>query len=102
MYIRREKGPVGVRLPDGSILMRSDLPAPGTRRWVGRRKAAVVAAVEHGLIGIDEALERYDLSSEEFAQWRDAFNRHGEVALRITAIQRYRPRSPAGLAPADA
>ena len=31
--------------PDGSPLTIADLPAPGTRRWVIRRKAEVVAAV---------------------------------------------------------
>ena len=32
--------------PDGSPLTIDDLPAPGTKRWVIRRKAEVVAAVE--------------------------------------------------------
>ena len=31
--------------PDGSPLTIADLPAPGTRRWVIRRKAEVVAAL---------------------------------------------------------
>ena len=31
--------------PDGSPLTIADLPAPGTKRWVIRRKAEVVAAV---------------------------------------------------------
>ena len=34
---------------DGSPLTMADLPAPGTTRWVIRRKAAVVAAVRGGL-----------------------------------------------------
>ena len=34
--------------PDGSPLTISDLPAPGTKRWVIRRKAEVVAAVRGG------------------------------------------------------
>ena len=32
--------------PDGSPLTIADLPAPGTKRWVIRRKAEVVAAVD--------------------------------------------------------
>jgi hypothetical protein len=31
--------------PDGSPLTIADLPPPGTKRWVIRRKAEVVAAV---------------------------------------------------------
>ena len=42
--------------PDGSPLTIADLPAPGTRRWVIRRKAEVVAAVRGGLLSLDEYL----------------------------------------------
>lgn len=90
MYIRRDKGPVYVVLPDGSKLTRSDLPPPDTLRWVVRRKATVVAAVEHGLIDEKEACDLYNLSAEELAIWREAVNRHGTAALRVTAIQKYR------------
>lgn len=90
MYIRREKGPVYVLLPDGSKLTRSDLPPANTQRWVARRKATVVAAVEHGLIGEKEACEMYRLSEEELSDWRQAVQRHGTAALRVTAIQKYR------------
>jgi hypothetical protein len=34
---------------DGSPLTIADLPAPGTKRWVIRRKAEVVSAVRGGL-----------------------------------------------------
>jgi len=43
-----------------------DLPPPGTKRWIARRKAAVVAAVRSGAIGLEEACRRYELSEEEF------------------------------------
>ncbi len=90
MYLKRVDGPRQVTLPDGRILTRADLPAPDTRRWVASRKAVVVRAVQHGLISEKEALERYSLSEEEFAQWRNAVETHGEKALRVTAIQKYR------------
>jgi hypothetical protein len=90
MYIRRIKGPHSVTLPDGTIMTRADLPEPGTRRWVASRKAAVVRAVDHGLISEPEARETWDLSSEELAAWRRAVDRHGVAALRATALQRYR------------
>jgi hypothetical protein len=90
MYIRRGKGPVAVVLPDGSRLTRSDLPPADTDRWVARRKAVVVAAVDHGLIEVTEACEMYRLSEEELDTWRHAVARHGASALRITSLQRYR------------
>ena len=90
MYIRREKGPVFVTLPDGSKMTRSDLPSRTTRRWVARRKALVVKAVASGLITEDEACEMYNLSLEELSSWRIAMERHGARALRATALQKYR------------
>ncbi len=44
--------------PDGSPLTIADLPAPGTKRWVIRRKAEVVAAVRGGLLSLEEACSR--------------------------------------------
>ena len=90
MYIRRIKGPHSVTLADGTIMTRADLPAPDTRRWVASRKAAVVNAVDHGLITQEEALETWSLSEEELDAWRRAVSRHGIAALRATALQRYR------------
>jgi hypothetical protein len=77
-------------LPDGSKLTRSDLPPVNTKRWVARRKATVVAAVDNGLLDPVEACEMYRLSPEELDIWRTAVHRHGAGALRVTAIQKYR------------
>ncbi|MCL4065306.1 DUF1153 domain-containing protein [Pseudomonas sp. GX19020] len=90
MYLRRVHGPRQVTLPDGSVLTRADLPAPETRRWVASRKATVVRAVAHGLITAEEARERYSLSEEEFRLWCDAVEKHGEKALKVTSIQKFR------------
>ena len=90
MYIRRDRGPVFVTLPDGSKLTRSDLPSRTTRRWVARRKATVVTAVASGLISEAEACAMYALSSEELHSWRIAMETHGARALRATAVQKYR------------
>ncbi len=90
MFLKRVDGPRQVTLPDGSILSRADLPPPDTRRWVASRKLVVVRAVAHGLIAEAEALERYALSAEEFALWRDAVATHGEKALKVTTLQKYR------------
>lgn len=90
MYLKRVDGPRQVTLPDGSILTRADLPPAETRRWVASRKAVVVRAVVYGLLSEAEALERYALSEEEFALWRRAVELHGEQALKVTTIQKYR------------
>jgi hypothetical protein len=90
MYLKKVDGPRQVTLPDGSILTRADLPPPETRRWVASRKAVVVKAVLYGLITQSEAMERYALSEEEFGLWRDAIETHGEKALRVTTLQKYR------------
>lgn len=90
MYIRREKGPIFVTLSDGTKMTRSDLPPPSTKRWVARRKAVVVAAVDSGLIEPSEACAMYRLSDEELEIWRSAMRKHGAAALRVTSIQRYR------------
>ena len=76
--------------PDGSPLTIADLPAPGTKRWVIRRKAEVVAAVAGGLLSVDEACKRYTLSLEEFTSWQRAVERSGMPGLRVTRIKHYR------------
>jgi len=90
MYIRKVDGPRVVKLPDGTTLTRADLPSTKTRRWVASRKALVVKAVKYGLITESEAMERYDLSDEEFASWSYAIENHGEAALKTTRVQQYR------------
>ena len=76
--------------PLGEPLTLDTLPPPDTRRWVVRRKAEVVAAVNGGLLSVDEACERYDLTVEEFASWQRAIDRSGMPGLRVTRIQHYK------------
>lgn len=73
--------------PMREILTRDTLPAPNTRRWVASRKAQVVAAVESGLLTIDEAMARYRLSHEEFYSWQRAMDRAGVSGLRVAWSQ---------------
>ena len=70
--------------PDGERMTVADLPEATTRRWVPRRKARVVAAVEGGLISREEALARYGITMEEFASWRAAMSRLGLRGLCVT------------------
>ena len=76
--------------PLGEPLTLDSLPPPGTTRWVVRRKAEVVSAVNGGLLSVDEACQRYGLSLEEFAGWQRAVDRSGMPGLRVTRIQHYK------------
>ncbi|HTV89364.1 MAG TPA: DUF1153 domain-containing protein [Stellaceae bacterium] len=67
-----------------------ELPSPDTKRWVVRRKAVVVQAVRSGLISLQEACRRYNLSLEEFLAWQRAIERYGVPGLRVTRLQIYR------------
>lgn len=66
------------------------LPPPNTKRWVIRRKAAVVGAVRAGLLTLEDACKRYHLSVEEFLSWQRLIERHGLPGLRATRLQDYR------------
>ena len=82
--------PTSVIGPLGEPLTLDSLPSPKTRRWVIRRKAQVVAAVQGGLLTFDEACERYSLTLEELASWERSVDRSGMQGLRVTRVQHYR------------
>ncbi|MEO5867461.1 MAG: DUF1153 domain-containing protein [Sphingomonas sp.] len=82
--------PAKVIGPLGEALTIDTLPPPETTRWVVRRKAEVVAAVNGGLLSVDEVCARYNLTVEEFAGWQRAIDRSGMPGLRVTRIQHYR------------
>lgn len=88
--------PAAVIGPAGEELTLDNLPPPDTTRWVSRRKAQVVAAIEGGLLTADEACARYRMSREELANWQRLFDRVGVPGLRTTRIQYYREAFPAG------
>jgi hypothetical protein len=68
----------------------ADLPAPGTKRWVIRRKAVVIAAVRGGLLSLEEACSRYMLTVDEFLSWQSSIDQYGLAGLRTTRTQQYR------------
>ncbi|MDR3461807.1 MAG: DUF1153 domain-containing protein [Beijerinckiaceae bacterium] len=76
--------------PDGSPLTIADLPPSGTKRWVIRRKAEVVAAVRGGLLSLEEACSKYTLTVDEFLSWQMSIDQHGLAGLRTTRLQHYR------------
>lgn len=70
-----------------------ELPPPGVTRWVIRRKAQVVEAVQAGMLTVEEVCSRYSVSLEEFRSWQRSFERHGLYGLRTTRSQIYRNSS---------
>ena len=77
----RQKSVIG---PTGEPLTVENLPPPNPKRWVIRRKAEVVIAVNHGLICREEACDRYQISVEEFHNWEQQLAAHGFSGLRVT------------------
>ena len=59
--------PAQVIGPLGEPLTIDDLPSPKTKRWVVRRKAEVVAAVNGGLLTIDEDKLRHEARAQRTA-----------------------------------
>ena len=90
MYLQKHNGPRSVKLADGSVMTRADLPNPETRRWVASRKASVVRAVNGGLLVREEALAMYQISDDEFSEWESAVIEHGEAGLKATTVRRDR------------
>lgn len=82
--------PASVVGPLGEPLTLETLPSGSTSRWTPRRKAEVVAAVSGGLLSIEEACQRYDLTLEELASWERSVERAGLNGLRVTRMQHYR------------
>jgi hypothetical protein len=76
--------------PLGQPLTLKQLPPAGFGHWVPRRKAEVVAAVRGGLLTMDEALQRYNMTIEEYAGWERAVAHFGLSGLRTTQTTQYR------------
>jgi hypothetical protein len=79
-----------------SITGLDDLPPPDTQRWVIRRKAQVLSAIEGGRISRAEACARYRISEAELRLWERAITCAGVPGLRVTRVQIYRPVFEAG------
>ena len=87
MHDYQDEDTAPVAMLDGGF---DDLPPPETKRWVIRRKAAVVAAVARGRLTLEDACARYRLSIEEFKSWQRLIELHGVAGLRTTRLQDYR------------
>jgi hypothetical protein len=70
--------------PDGDVLTAANLPPPDIKRWVARRKAEVIAAINGGLLTMPEACARYALSVEELLEWQRHYEAEGLEGLRAS------------------
>jgi hypothetical protein len=72
----------------------ANLPPPNTKRWVARRKAAVLTALKNREITLEEACRRYRLSEEELHSWQRAFEADGLRGLLASRLPSSRTRTP--------
>jgi Protein of unknown function (DUF1153) len=77
--------------PDGDEVFPRipELPALG-ERWTVKRKAVVIQAVRGGWVPIEEIVQLYNLSVDEFLSWERDIDRYGIPGLRTTRYQIYR------------
>lgn len=68
-----------------------DLPPVNTTRWVARRKAEILTAIDAGRLTRAEACARYSISEAELRLWERAVACAGVPGLRVTRVQIYRP-----------
>jgi len=64
----------------------AELPKSYSTRWSAARKAAVVNAVQHGVISLGKAMERYRLSLSEFKSWEKKFAADGIQGLKVKQL----------------
>ncbi len=81
---------------DATPLDDPNLPPLNTTRWVIRRKAQVLVAIENGLLSRAEACARYSISEAELRLWERAVTCAGVPGLRVTRVQIYRQVFEAG------
>ncbi len=85
--LNSQKHPV-VRDLHGNVITLPDLPKDSRVHWNPNNKAKVVRAVKSGLISLDEAVNRYALSYEEFDGWKKALEENGPDGLKVTRSKR--------------
>ena len=61
---------------------RADLPPRRHARWLPRQKKIVVLAVQGGVLPLYEAMDRYELSIEEYQSWERQFNTQSPASHR--------------------
>jgi transposase-like protein len=71
-------------------------PAPVMpMRWVMQRKLELLRDIRNGKLTVDQACDRYRLSTDELFAWREALERQGPNGLLATRRNRHYPAPPA-------
>jgi hypothetical protein len=86
MDIKINPNIVSVIGPLGERMTWESLPVSTTTRWVARRKAEVVAAVNGGLLTPAQACARYDLTLAELGEWQRSFAYEGVGGFRSQSV----------------
>jgi Protein of unknown function (DUF1153) len=63
-------------------------------RWMYRRRAELVKAVDNGLLSLDNLFRQLSITPEEFESWRHLIDQAGVQVLRTTKLHRYRSDRP--------
>lgn len=66
---------------NGNVMSVLDLPEPRPKRWHHTTKATVVAAVGGGIISLPDAYKRWELSVDEYLEWREKYRAAGAKGL---------------------
>lgn len=67
-----------VKGPNDEVLTLSNLPVGNPKRWLPTMKARVVAAIDGGLISMEDAWQRYRLSTREYQCWKEVLENQSE------------------------
>ncbi len=76
--------------PLGQPMTLASLPPRDTKRWIAHRKAELVAAVQGGLLTVDEVCACYDIDLEEFVSWQRGMSRLGLRGVFVTRVKKHR------------
>jgi transposase-like protein len=77
-----EDGPVKKRMPAMPM------------RWVMQRKLELLREIRNGKLTVDQACDRYRLSTDELFAWREALERQGPNGLLATRRNRHYSAPP--------
>jgi Protein of unknown function (DUF1153) len=76
--------------PEQEPIFRANLPDSAVTRWVPRRKAELISAIENGILSAEDASKRYRLTPEELAEWQSSYSQFGARGLKATLVQQIR------------
>lgn len=75
---------------DGRTVGVDGLPPGGTTRWGFKKKTIVVRAVAAGMLTLQETLDRYHMTEQEFRLWERGLSEGGTAGLMLTKFQHRR------------